>query len=214
MTVVKICGLTTLEDALAAAEAGADLLGFVLVPSSPRRVTPEQAAGIVAGLRGWGVRLPCVGVVAGLTAAEVRELKGRCGFDLMQLHGEEGPEVAAALYPEAIVARTVAGPEALNDLERYRAYAYLLDARGAGPRTGPPRPWDWRLLRSLTLPGKVIVAGGLTSENVAEAVRVARPWGVDVASGVEAAPGRKDGAAMARFVRAVREVDHADETDA
>ena len=214
MTRVKICGLTTLEDALAAAKAGADLLGFVLVPSSPRRVTPEQAAGIVAGLRGCGVRLPCVGVVAGLAAVEVRELKRRCGLDLMQLHDEEAPEVAAALYPEAIVARAVAGPEALADLGRYRAYAYLLDARGPGPRTGPARPWDWRLLRSVALPGRIIVAGGLTPENVAEAVRVARPWGVDVASGVEAAPGRKDRAAMARFIRAVREVDHAVKADA
>ncbi len=213
MTHVKVCGLTTLEDALAAAEAGADLLGFVLVPSSPRRVTPEQAARIVAGLRARGVRLPCVGVIANLGAAEAQQLKSGCGFDLLQLHGNEGPEVAAALYPGVIVGRAVSGPESLADLARYRAYAYLLDSRGAEARRGPAGPWDWRLLRSVTLPGRVIVAGGLTPENVAEAVRLARPWGVDVASGVEAAPGRKDRAAMRRFVRAVREVDDADETD-
>jgi phosphoribosylanthranilate isomerase len=206
MTRVKICGLTALDDALAAAEAGADLLGFILVRTSPRYVHPSRAAEIVAGLRREGVTLPCVGVVAGLPLAGVQGLICRCGFDLVQLHGGEGPEVARALYPRAIVARQVSGPASLEGLSGYPAYAYLLDSRGATQRAEGAAVWDWRLLRGAGIGGRVIIAGGLTPENVAAAVCVARPWGVDVASGVEAQPGRKDRAAVDRFIRAVREV--------
>lgn len=207
MTVVKICGLTTLDDALAAAEAGAGLLGFVLVASSPRYVAPERAREIVAALRRQGVRQPCVGVVAGLPLERVLAIRKQCGFDLMQLHDEENFVAARALYPDCIVARRVSGLESLAALSRWPAFAYLLDARGTDRRTPGSGPWDWRLLRRVRPPGRIIVAGGLVPENVAEAVREMRPWGVDVSSGVECAPGRKNRAAMERFIARVCEVD-------
>ena len=206
MTRVKICGLTNLVDALAAAEAGADLLGFVLVPSSARYVAPQEAARIVSEVRRHGVSRPCVGVVAGLGLGQMRAILDGCGFDLVQLHGEVGPAVARALYPRAIVVRQVRGAESLVGLEDLPAYAYLLDARGAERRSVAPATWNWRLLAGTSLARRAIVAGGLTPQNVADAVRTARPWGVDVASGVEASPGRKDHLAMVRFVEAVREV--------
>lgn len=207
MTMVKICGLTRLDDALAATEAGADLLGFVMVTTSPRYVPPQAAGEMVAALRARGVRLPTVGVVAGLALPRLQALRRDCGFDLLQLHGGEPPELAAALHPGVIVARQVRGQECIAALAAYRADAYLLDGRGAARREGTPATWDWRLLQGATLPGRVIVAGGLSPENVARAVRLSRPWGVDVASGVEHNPRRKDRVALARFVRAVRQED-------
>ncbi len=207
MTAVKICGLTRLDDALAAVDAGADLLGFVLVEPSPRYVSPEQVSRIVAELRRRGVTRPCVGVVAGLAVERILAIREQCGLDLVQLHGDESAEVVAALSPRVIVARRMVGAETLRELTGLLAFAYLLDARGADRRAAGPATWDWRQLRGTRLPGRIIVAGGLVPENVAEAVRVARPWGVDVASGVECAPGRKDRAAMTRFVKNVREVD-------
>ena len=213
MTRVKICGLTSLGDALAAAEAGADLLGFVLVQDSPRHVEPRRAAEIVAALRQRDVALPCVGVVANLPPGQARALRQQCGFDLIQLHGAEDPAAAAELHPAVIVARRVTGAGSLVGLANYPAYAYLLDARGVERRDAAPATWDWRLLRKAAVRGRVIVAGGLAPENVSQAVRLARPWGVDVASGVEAHPGHKDRAAVARFIRAVREVDVEGECD-
>lgn len=211
MTIIKICGLTRLDDALAAVDAGADLLGFVLVEQSPRYVAPSQATTIVAALKQQGIATPCVGVVANLSAARVRALKEKCGFALMQLHGNENPDTVAALYPEAIVARRVTGAASLTALASYHAFAYLLDAQGAERQPGAVQTWDWRLLATSHLPGRVIVAGGLRPDNVGAAVRLARPYGVDVASGVEQAPGRKDWAAMASFIKTVREVDNDDD---
>ncbi len=208
MTVVKICGLTNLADALAAAEAGADLLGFVLVPSSPRAITIEQAAEVVAALRARGVNVPCVGVVAGLTPSQALAARERARLDLLQVHDEDAEALAAALHPAVIVARRVEGAESLPGLARIPAFAYLLDSRGVERRSGAVAPWAWGLLHTAGLPGRVIVAGGLDPWNVAGAVRAARPYGVDVASGVESAPGRKDRAAVTRFIRAVREVDN------
>ncbi len=208
MTVVKICGLTQLDDALAAVEAGADWLGFVLVATSPRYVAPERAREIVAGLHRRGVKAPCVGVVVGQPLTHIQALKEECGFDLIQLHGAESRDVVAALLPGVIVACQVTGAESLAALAGYPAYAYLLDARGADRRVAEPATWDWSLLRTAGLHGRIIVAGGLRPANVAQALRVARPFGVDVASGVECAPGRKDHLAMASFVRIVREVDN------
>ena len=212
MIVVKICGLTHLDDALAAVDAGADLLGFVLVASSPRSVSLRCVDRIVGALRARGLDTPCVGVVAGMAPAQALRAREWAGFDLMQVHDPEPGSLAAALYPHVIVARQVTGPESLAGLERVPAYAYLLDARGPERRAEAGIPWDWRLLGQARLPRRTFLAGGLHPGNVAQAVREANPYGVDVASGVEAAPGRKDRAAVQRFVRAVREVDGGNET--
>ncbi|MGQ9682806.1 MAG: phosphoribosylanthranilate isomerase [Anaerolineae bacterium] len=206
MTRVKICGLTTLEDALAAAEAGADLLGFVLVRSSPRYVEAASAGEIVAELRRRGMRALGVGVVAA-KGDLFKQGWQDSGFDLLQLHGPGAEEAAAVLGPRAILARQVTGPDALASLPALPVYAYLLDGHGLARQAGERGLWDWGLLAAARVPGRVMIAGGLDPQNVGAAVRAARPWGVDVASGVETQPGRKDPAAVARFVRAVREVD-------
>jgi len=213
MTFVKICGLTCLDDALAAAEAGADLLGFVLVAQSPRYVAPAQAAEIIAALRQRGVSTPCVGVVANRTVDEVRAIKSTCGFALMQLHGGEDPQVAAALYPDAIIARQVTGRDSLIRLATFRAFAFLLDAQGAERTATSRQTFDWQLVSQVSLPGRVIVAGGLCPENVGMAVRQAKPYGVDVSSGVERSPGHKDRDAIVRFIQAVHEADNAEDDD-
>ena len=206
MTQVKICGLTTLEDALAAAEAGADLLGFVLVRSSPRYVEATSAREMVAELRRRGLRALGVGVVAAYGDLAEQLWQGD-GFDLLQLHGPGAEEAAAALGPRAILARQVTGPDALASLPALPVHAYLLDGHGLARQAGERGLWDWELLAAAKVPGRVMIAGGLDPQNVAAAVRAARPWGVDVASGVESLPGRKDPAVVARFIHAVREVD-------
>ena len=207
MTVIKICGFTQLDDAMAAVDAGADLLGFILVRSSPRYIAPERAADIIAGLRQHGVTAPCVGVVANLPLQRVRSLKQQCGFTLMQLHGRESRRTAAALYPDAIVARQIKGAASLSALAQYHAFAYLLDGRGAAGRTGRAK-LGLEPAGSIALPRpRVMIAGGLRPDNVGAVIRQACPYGVDVSSGVEVSPGCKDRAAMERFVRNVREVE-------
>lgn len=203
MTRVKICGVTSVEDALAAVEAGADAIGLVLAPS-PRRVDVEDAAAIAASLA------PFVTPVAVFVDAEVEEvagIAGRIGLTLVQLHGQESPAACDELHARGLrVIKRLAvyagstGGELRATMRSYRVGATLLDP-GAGSGVG----FDWRIARDL--PGPVIVAGGLNPENVADAIRAARPYGVDVASGVERSPGVKDREKMRAFVRAVRQAD-------
>ena len=163
MTQVKICGLTTLEDALAAAEAGADLLGFVLVRSSPRYVEAASASKIVAELHRRDVRALCVGVVAASGYLAERHWQGD-GFDLLQLHGPGAEEAAAALGPRAILAWQVTSPDALANLPALPVYAYLLDGHGLTRQAGERGLWDWGLLAAAKVPGRVMIAGGLNPQ--------------------------------------------------
>jgi phosphoribosylanthranilate isomerase len=197
-----------MDDALAAAEAGAGLLGFVLVETSPRYTSPERAGEIVAALRARGVALPCVGVVATAPVEHLRQLRRQCGFDLLQVCGEDAEQAAQALGPRAILAWQVRDEAQFRLPCDLNVFACLLDAQGLERRAGNSRPWDWRRMLAWHLGRRIIVAGGLRPENVGEAVRMTRPWAVDVASGVEMRPGRKDHQAMVRFVRAVQEADH------
>jgi phosphoribosylanthranilate isomerase len=206
MTRIKICGLTSREEALAAVDAGADALGFVFA-DSPRRVAPATAELIVAGLPPL---ISTVGVFVDSRVDEVAEIARRVGLDAVQLHGDESPE-DCDLLPLKVVKRFNIlendTPELLRArMERYRVAAYLLD-----PGAGSGQTFEWSLARGL--PGPLIVSGGLTPENVGEAIRTLRPYAVDVSSGVEYAPGRKDLEKVKAFVRAVREAD-ADSSDA
>jgi phosphoribosylanthranilate isomerase len=210
MTRVKICGITNTEDALVAAEAGADLLGFIFYPPSPRSVTPDQAHQIIKTLR---VSLsPCppisfVGVFVDEEPDSVRQIVTHCGLDYAQLHGTEPPELVRALMDEGIgviKGFRVRDGGSLAKLERYRATAYLLDAYVPGQPGGTGQTFDWELAVQAKKHGPILLAGGLIPENVAQAVRMVRPWGVDVASGVEAAPGRKDHDKLRRFVATVK----------
>lgn len=210
MTAVKICGLTRLEDALWAAECGADLLGFILYPASPRAVTPERAAEITRALRASTAgRVPLlVGVFVDESPAVVRDAYARCGLDLVQLHGAESPEAAVGLGLPYILARRMGKPGALDRLDAYAPWAYLLDSYDPSRPGGSGRPWDWSALPArLPESARCILAGGLTPDNVQDGLRAVRPWGVDVASGVEQRPGIKDPALVSAFIQQVKEYD-------
>jgi phosphoribosylanthranilate isomerase len=199
---VKICGVTRLEDALLAARLGADALGFNFWPGSRRFVTPAAAREII-------VRLPPfvtpVGVFVNQPEAELRAVAGETGIQVLQLHGDETPELCARLPLPVLKAIPVDQLRSLSRLLSYDVLGFLLDtpSRGHG---GSGRPFDWSLAEGVSEVAPVVLAGGLTPENVAEAVRAVRPWAVDVASGVESSPGVKDADRMARFLEAAREV--------
>jgi len=198
---VKICGLTSLDDALWAAEAGADALGLIFVEGTPRYVTPAAAAAIVAGLPPF---VCPVGVFWDHPPAHVAAVVAECGLGAVQLHGAEPPEVVAAAPVPVLKSIKIRDAQDLAQLDHYKPAAFLLDSPARWSEGETRVPISWTLAREATLRGRIMLAAGLTPETVGEAVRVARPWGVDVNSGVEAAPGRKDPAKVARFIRTAR----------
>jgi phosphoribosylanthranilate isomerase len=198
---VKICGIMSLDDALWAADAGADALGLIFVEGTPRYVTPAAAAAIVAGLPPF---VCAVGVFWDHPPTHVAQVAAECGLGAVQLHGAEPPEVVAAMPRPVLKTIKVGGPEDLVQLERYKPAAFLLDSPARWSEGEVRAPISWTLARRAASRGRVILSAGLTPETVGEAIRVARPWGVDVNSGVEAAPGRKDPDKVRRFIRAAR----------
>jgi phosphoribosylanthranilate isomerase len=206
MTLVKICGVTNLEDALAAVEAGADLLGFNFYRRSPRYLTPADARSIVG-------RLPesvkGVGVVVNESADEVESIAREAGLGAVQLHGDETPEFCRALRGlKTIKALRVRRGFDAAACALYPVDAVLRDAYTAGAFGGTGHTFDWALARQARATiASLYLAGGLTPDNVAEAVGAVRPHAVDVCSGVETSPGRKSLQLMRRFVEQVREVD-------
>lgn len=219
MVHVKICGLTNPDDALAAAEAGADMVGLVFYRGSPRYVSPVQAREIVTILHECYPEVLTVGVFVNETPATVWWILEYCGIRLAQLHGEEPagwlkkPSVVAgraykALRPRSLEkAHRLASEYALPPLlaEQMGAPALLLDAYHITARGGSGRLADWDIAAHLARQYRVLLAGGLTPVNVVQAIQRVRPWGVDVASGVEQAPGRKDPGAVRAFIRAAKE---------
>lgn len=201
MAIVKICGLTRLEDAMWAWECGADLLGFIFVPASRRRVAPKTAAAIISHLKDSGCLAGCVGVVANEEIETVRQIARQCRLDLVQLHGGEPPEYTQALGVPAIVARRIKDAIPWEELGAYHAWAYLLDTYHEGLLGGTGQSWSWSALADAPAEfPRVLVAGGLTPQNVHLLVEQAHPWGVDVSSGVETQPGVKDRDKVLRFV--------------
>jgi phosphoribosylanthranilate isomerase len=201
MTRIKICGITTPADAVAAAESGADAIGLVFA-DSPRRVTIERAQEIVSFLPPL---VTAVGVFVNDDSVRVAGVATALRLGAVQLHGNETPDACDQLRPLAVIKRFHVAeddtPERLA--ERVRPYcvaAYLLD-----PGAGSGRTFQWELARGL--PCRLMVSGGLTPGNVGEAVRLLRPYAVDVSSGVERSPGFKDRDRMRAFVAAVREAD-------
>jgi phosphoribosylanthranilate isomerase len=207
MTRVKVCGITNLEDALAALEAGADLLGFNFYTRSPRYVPPAEARRVVERLPA-GVE--CVGVFVNEAAPEAVERTAReAGVGAVQLHGDESAEFCRALRGfETIKALRVGPGFKAESAAAYPTDAVLLDAYVAGEWGGTGHTFDWTLARRTreAVP-RLFLAGGLKPENVAEAVAAVRPYAVDVCSGVETSPGRKSLPLMRRFVGQVKEVD-------
>ena len=190
MVRVKICGITSIEDARLSAEAGADALGFIFVEGTPRFIAPEVAARIIAELP------PFVTPVA-----------EACGLRALQFHGDEPPEVVAGSDLPTIKTIKVSGPESLELMDRYRVSAFLLDSPARWSEGEPRAPIPWELVRRAAARRPVILSAGLTPDNVSAAIQFARPFAVDVNSGVEAQPGRKDPAKVRRFVAAAKAVD-------
>jgi phosphoribosylanthranilate isomerase len=201
-TRVKICGITRIEDALAAARAGADAIGLVFEPKSPRCVKPDQALSIVRALPPF---VTVVGLFVNAAPDTVETILGRVPLDLLQFHGDETPEQCRRYHRPYIKAIHMR-PE-INLPEQARRYAdaegLLLDTAVAHVAGGSGEAFDWGLVPS-GLAKPVILAGGLTPENVAEAVRKVRPFAVDVSSGVEQAKGIKDAGKISAFIEAVR----------
>jgi phosphoribosylanthranilate isomerase len=203
VTRVKICGLRTVEHAVAAVEAGADMVGFIFYPAARRYVEPELARAIVRALPAGSVEL--FGVFANETPERMNEIAELVGLDRIQLSGDEPAELNGRLARP--VARTVhvdAATTSAEIVERARGASLIhLDTKKSGQYGGTGATFDWEIARSAAELGPVLLAGGLDSINVAEAIAVAAPWGVDVSSGVET-DGVKDPAKIQAFVRAAR----------
>lgn len=200
---VKICGVGSEEDARVAVAAGADAIGVNLVAGSPRRVGAELARQIAASVRG---KVEVVGVVADLELEALLALRETLGLDSLQLHGDEPPEALAPLLPGAFKAVRVGGPEDVAAAASYPGERLLVDAKVSGMLGGSGRSFDWDLVIELARRRPIVLAGGLTPETVGGAIRRVKPFGVDVASGVEWRDGRrgKDPDRVAAFVRAAR----------
>jgi phosphoribosylanthranilate isomerase len=201
---VKICGLTNAPDALAALDAGADMLGFNFCESSPRHLTPAAAAAIVRQLPSFAVK---VGVFVDAPEDLVLRAIADCGLNLLQFHGDESPEYCTQFGLMSMKAFRIRDEKSLEAMTRYPTDAWLLDAFVPGRAGGTGRQFNWDLaLEAQKLGRPIFLAGGLTPDNVADAVRRVQPYAVDVASGVEAAPGKKDPAKVRAFIAAARAV--------
>ena len=200
MVRIKICGITNIEDALAAVTYGADALGFIFA-ESPRRVTPAQARDIIARLPPF---VTTVGVFVDADPDAVSATRTMCQLDFVQLHGAESPAYCESLSPRAIKAFRVKDDSVLGILPHYRATAYLLDAGGGSRPGGNGIAFDWAIARRATQHGPIILSGGLNADNVAQAIAVVQPCAVDVCSGIEAQPGLKDHERMHSFIAAVK----------
>jgi indole-3-glycerol phosphate synthase/phosphoribosylanthranilate isomerase len=207
-TRVKICGITTRQDALAAVDAGADMLGLNFYPKSRRYVTPEACWRIVSALTQYTSRITLVGVFVNAGPAEIEVIVDDCHLDLVQLSGDEPPQFLQALGPRALKGiRPTSLEEAQADAARYARSsppALLVDAHRPGEYGGTGHTGDWELAQKLAAQYPILLAGGLSPDNVAVAVAQVHPWGVDVASGVESSPGKKDAQKMTAFISAVR----------
>ena len=199
---VKICGITSEADALAAAEAGADAIGLMFYEGSPRHVRLEQAKAISAALPQHVMR---VGVFVNAEEAFVHQALAECMLNILQFHGDETPEECSRYPVMTLKAFRVQGEETLAELEAYPSAGYLLDAYVKDALGGTGATFNWDLaVRAQKFGKPIFLAGGLTPENVAEAVRKVQPFGVDVSSGVEIEPGRKDAEQMRTFVAAAK----------
>jgi phosphoribosylanthranilate isomerase len=199
---IKICGVTSVHDALAALEAGADAIGVNFVPSSKRYVELGVGRAIRDAVEG---RAEVVGVVADRPFGELAELREQTGIDWLQLHGNETADAVRALLPRAYKAIRIGTARDATDARGVPGERLLVDAKVEGELGGTGRTFDWKLVNGLAAERPLVLAGGLTAENVAEAVKTVRPFGVDVAGGVESNdPRKKDPGRLEKFIRAAR----------
>ena len=199
---VKICGITNIDDALHAAACGADALGFVFYPGSPRFIDPDRARQIIAELPPF---LTTVGLFVNEPPARIREMVEFCGLNTVQLHGDEGPDQCC--YPPCRVIKALRLKPEMDDgfFSSFPVSALLLDAYVPDQYGGTGHRCDWEKAAEIASAHRVILAGGLSPDNVAEAVQQVHPYGVDVSSGVEKKPGQKDPEKVASFIRMAKE---------
>jgi phosphoribosylanthranilate isomerase len=204
MVKVKICGITNWRDARCAIEAGADFLGFNFYPASPRYIAPAAARRIVRRLP---KKVVSVGVFVNMPEKKMLRIARTVGLGCLQLHGEESPETVVRLERDLPVIKAVRVKNSSHAprLARFqRATAVLLDAFDVSQPGGTGKSFAWSVVRRTKRHGLMFLAGGLTPENVRRAIRAAQPYAIDVCSGVEAKPGKKDPARVKAFMRAVR----------
>jgi phosphoribosylanthranilate isomerase len=202
MVAVKICGVTSVQDALVCVDAGADAIGLNFYVGSPRCVGAQVAREIVAAVSAAaGSSAPLlVGVFVDASYDEIARLQAEVGFRCVQLHGDEPPALLERFLPHAYKALRVRGASAIDEAARFGGEHVLLDAYVPGVAGGTGASFDWRIAAQLASQRKVTLAGGLQPANVAAAVAAVQPFCVDVASGVESAPGKKDHALVRAFV--------------
>ena len=201
MTKIKICGITNIDDALAAVEYGTDALGFVFVPGTPRYIDPENAAEIIAQIPPF---VTIVGLFVDESKEHIQQIADQCKLDVLQLHGHESPDFCRGFNRRVIKAFRIKDAESLTVLSQYTVSAYLLDTYVKGAMGGTGVTFNWSLALDAKQHGSIILAGGLNPDNVAQAVQQIYPYGIDVSSGVEAEPGRKDHNKVKNFIEAVR----------
>lgn len=206
MVKVKICGITDPHDASVAVDLGADSLGFIFAPS-PRQVTPEEVRTIVMTLPPF---VQTVGVFIDEDRAKIRQIIDFCGLDLVQLHGEESPEMCNELMPRSIKAFRVNDESSVSAVGRYQGSvkAVLFDSYSEEKRGGTGKTFDWNLaVKGKEMGMPVILSGGLTPSNIQEAILNVKPYAVDVNSGVEKSPGRKSLILMKKLMETIRQID-------
>ena len=198
MVRVKICGITNVEDAMAAVEAGADALGFVFYEKSPRFVNPMSAAKIIGKLPPF---IQTVGLFVNEETEKINWTADYCGLDLVQLHGDESPEDCLDVNRRVIKAFRMQNSVSIEPLKDYQVCGYLLDAWCPDCYGGTGKSFNWEMAAAAGQYGRIILAGGLTPDNVVEAIVAVRPYAVDVSSGVESAPGKKVPVKVKEFIR-------------
>lgn len=202
---VKICGVTSIDDALAAVDLGASAIGLNFIAASPRKIDAARARAIADAIHAAkGKSVQVVGVVADLSLDAMRALVRDAGLDCLQLHGDEAPDVLSPLLPHAYKAVRVADADDAKRAASFPGDYILVDAKVEGTLGGTGATFDWSLVTDLAKTKKLTLAGGLTPANVEVAVRAVRPYCVDVASGVESSPGVKDREKMRAFIEAAR----------
>jgi phosphoribosylanthranilate isomerase len=203
MTWIKFCGTTNLEDALKAASLGVNALGFIFA-ASPRRIEPDAARKIILSLPETLLKM---GVFVNEEAKEVQRLTDYCGLTALQFHGKESPEYCRRFSLPVYKTIHVKNWESLTDMEKYHAVSILLDSYSPVQAGGTGNPFPWKIAIAAREKRNVILSGGLNPSNVREAIEKVRPLGVDVCSGIERVPGRKDPSKMIDFVEEVKKAD-------
>ncbi len=203
MVRVKICGITNTEDAVMAIEAGADALGFVFHGKSPRFITPDNAAEIIRKLPPF---VTTVGLFVNPDIGFVNSTADSCGIDIIQLHGDETADFCSRVNRRVVKVFRIRNEESLSSIKDYRVAGFLLDAYSPEAYGGTGKTFNWDIARDAKKYGPVILAGGLSPENVRQAIERVKPYAVDVSSGVEAAPGRKDPGKVREFIKMAKGV--------